>query len=118
VGSGGADHVAQRGELRTAAGDRLVARIDGATDKWVTRMPRVDPDAGLGSGVPTLRDRLPVDLREAACGPDFEALPFTPLYLLDDEWATEIANRTTHGVMHPGWAPDGTGATAASWPSS
>jgi len=68
-----------------------------------------DPDAGLGSRVPTLRDRLPVDLRDAPSGPDFDALPFTPLYLLKDEWAAEIANRTMHGVMHLGWVPDQTG---------
>jgi len=67
------------------------------------------PDASLGSRVPTLRDRLPVDLRDAPSGPDFQALPFTSLYLLDDEWAAEIANRTMHGVMHIGWVPDQTG---------
>jgi uncharacterized protein DUF2867 len=67
------------------------------------------PDAGLGSRVPTLRDRLPVDLRDAPSGPEFDALPFTSLYLLDDEWAAEIANRTMHGVMHIGLVPDGTG---------
>ena len=67
-----------------------------------------DPDAGLGSRVPTLRDRLPADLRDAQ-RPDFAALPFTSLYLLDDEWAAEIANRTVHGVMHLGWVSDGTG---------
>src|SRR5260370_35170363 len=67
------------------------------------------PDAGLGSRVPTLGDRLPADLRDAPSGPDFDALPFTSLYLLDDEWAAEIANRTMHGVMHIGWAPDQTG---------
>ena len=64
-------------------------------------------DAGLGSRVPTLRDRLPADLLDAPSGPD--ALPFTSLYLLGDEWAAEIANRTMHGVMHIGWVPDGTG---------
>ena len=67
------------------------------------------PDAGLGSRVPTLRDRLPADLRDAPSGPDFDALPFTSLYLIDDEFAAEIANRTMHGVMHLGWVPDGTG---------
>ena len=67
-----------------------------------------DADAGLGSRVPTLRDRLPVDLRDAPSGPEFAALPFTSLYLLDDEWAAEIANRTMHGVMHIGWVPDQT----------
>ena len=73
------------------------------------------PDAGLGSRVPTLRDRLPVALRDAPSGPDLRH--FTSLYLLDDEWAAEIANRTVHGVMHIGWVPDGTAATAARWPS-
>jgi hypothetical protein len=34
------------------------------------------PDDGLGSRVPTLRDRLPVDLRDAPNGPAFDALPF------------------------------------------
>jgi hypothetical protein len=67
------------------------------------------PEASLGSRVPTLRDRLPVDLRDAPSGPDFQALPFTSLYLLDDEWAAEIANRTMHGVMHLGWVQDQTG---------
>jgi uncharacterized protein DUF2867 len=67
------------------------------------------PDAGHGFRVPTLRDRLPADLRDAPSGPDFDALPFTSLYLLDDEFAAEIANRTVHSVMHIGWVPDGTG---------
>jgi Protein of unknown function (DUF2867) len=61
-----------------------------------------DEDAGLGSRVPTLRERLPADLRDAPSGPGFERLPFTSLYLLDDEWAAEIANRTVHGVLHLG----------------
>ena len=65
-------------------------------------------DTGLGAGVPTLRDRLPADLRGKP-GPDFDALPFTSLFLLDHEWAAEIANRTMHGVMHLGWVPDGKG---------
>jgi hypothetical protein len=66
-------------------------------------------DAGLGSRVPSLRERLPPDLRAAPTGPDPGALPFTSLYLLHDEWAAEIANRTMHGVLHIGWIPDGSG---------
>jgi hypothetical protein len=57
---------------------------------------------GLGSRVPTLRERLPEDLL-AAPGPPFAALPFSSLYLTEDEFAAEIANRTMHGVMHIGW---------------
>ena len=67
-----------------------------------------DPDAGHRSQRPTLRARLPADLR-AAPGPDFAALPFSSLYLLHHEWAAEIVNRTVHGVLHIGWVPDGHG---------
>ncbi|MGH3144161.1 MAG: DUF2867 domain-containing protein, partial [Gaiellales bacterium] len=67
------------------------------------------PGAGHGSERPTLRDRLPVDLRDAAPGPRFAALPFTSLYLIADEWAAEIVNRTVHGVMHIGWVSEGDG---------
>ena len=68
-----------------------------------------DEGAGLDARVPTLRNRLPADLRDGPSGPDFEALPFAGLYRTDDEWAGEIANRTMHGVMHLGWVPDGAG---------
>jgi len=68
-----------------------------------------DDNGGIGSRVPTLRDRLPDDLRQGDRGPDHESLPFKSLYLLHDEWAAEIANRTMHGVMHLGWVPDGVG---------
>ena len=67
------------------------------------------PDAGLGSRMPSLRDRLPVDLRERPSGPDSDELPFSPLYLIEDEWAVETVNRTVHGVVHLGWVPEGTG---------
>ena len=67
-----------------------------------------EPKAGIGSRVPTLLDRLPADLRETP-RPDFEALPANSLYLTDDEFAAEVANRTVHGVLHLGWVPDGTG---------
>ena len=67
------------------------------------------PRTGVGSRVPTLRDRMPEDLRKAGTGPSFDAVPFKPLYLLDDEWAAEIANQTMHGVLHLGWVPDEAG---------
>jgi hypothetical protein len=66
-----------------------------------------EPDSGLGVRVPTLRDRLPADLRGTAA-PQLQALPFTSLYFTDDEFAAEIANRTMHGVMHLGLV-DGAG---------
>jgi Protein of unknown function (DUF2867) len=58
---------------------------------------------------PTIRDRLPADLRAAPRGPEFATLPFTPVYLLPDELAAEVANRTVHGILHLGWVPDGAG---------
>jgi hypothetical protein len=68
-----------------------------------------DSGAGIGSRVRTLRDRLPADLRSGPRGPEFDALPFSSVYLTDDEWAAEIANRTMHGVLHAGWVRDGNG---------
>ncbi|AXK33462.1 DUF2867 domain-containing protein [Streptomyces armeniacus] len=67
------------------------------------------PGAGVGSRVPTLRDRLPADLRDGERGPDLSDVPFTSVYLTQDEWVTETANRTVHGVMHISWVPDGAG---------
>jgi Protein of unknown function (DUF2867) len=67
------------------------------------------PQTGLGSRVPSLRDRLPEDLRSAGSGPDLDDSSFTPLYLTDGEWALEIANQTVHGVLHLGWVADGAG---------
>ena len=79
-----------------------IRRIVGEAFRWDR------PEAGLGSRVPTLRDRLPTDLRETPAA-GLEKLPFVSLYLLDDEWAAEIANQTVHGVMHVGWVEDGAG---------
>jgi hypothetical protein len=58
---------------------------------------------------PTLRDRLPADLREGPAGPDLDDKPFTPVYLLEDEFAAEIVNRTVHGILHLGWVEDESG---------
>lgn len=67
------------------------------------------PDAGIDARVATLRDRVPADLRDATASVDFRALPFSPLFLLPDEFAAETANRTMHGILHLGWVPDGAG---------
>ncbi|MFD9075481.1 DUF2867 domain-containing protein, partial [Streptomyces lasiicapitis] len=61
------------------------------------------PGSGVGSRVATLRDRLPDDLRDGPAGPQFGSLPFRSVFLTDNEWASEISNRTMHGVMHLGW---------------
>jgi Protein of unknown function (DUF2867) len=97
-----------------ASGDLSPRSSRAASTLWAIRWKVGEllgwdgPDAGVGSRVQTLRDRLPADLREGPSGPDFAALPFTSLYLLGDEFAAEIANRTVHGVLHLGWVPDRT----------
>jgi hypothetical protein len=95
-----------------AAGDP--ARVPGVARvlwdlRWkIGELLGLDDD-GIGSRVPSLHDRLPADLRDGQSGPEFDTLPFTSLYLTDDEFAAEIANRTMHGVLHLGWVPDGNG---------
>jgi hypothetical protein len=98
-----------------AAGDPSHGSSRAARTLWAIRWKVGEllgwdgPDAGRGSERPTLRDRLPVDLRDTLAGPNFDALPFSSLYLIGDEWAAEIANRTVHAVIHIGWVPDQTG---------
>ena len=67
------------------------------------------PDAGVGKRVPSLRDRLPADLRNGPRGPDLKTVPFTSVYQTDTEWVAESANKTVRAVMHIGWVPDGSG---------
>lgn len=70
-------------------------------------------DAGIGGRVVSLRERLPADLRDTPVPTPSSSSPFTPLYLTDDEYAAEIANRTMHGVMHLAAIPDGSGGFRA-----
>ena len=67
------------------------------------------PDPSLSSDRTSLRGRLPADLSDLPPGPDFPALPFTPLYRTADEFAAEIVNRTVHGILHLGWVQEGPG---------
>jgi hypothetical protein len=64
------------------------------------------PQDGLSTRVPSLRDRLPDDVRDGPRGEVPAGSPFRPLYLTEDEWALEIANRTVHAVLHLGWVGD------------
>jgi hypothetical protein len=90
--------------------DRVVRSLAAIRLKLGELLRWDDPAAGLGSRVPSLRERLPEDLRQVPAGPDFEELPASPVYLLDDEWAVEVANHTVHALLHLGWVPDGAGA--------
>ncbi|MFH8368391.1 DUF2867 domain-containing protein [Streptomyces sp. NPDC018031] len=64
---------------------------------------------GVGRRVSTLRDRLPAELRDGPYGPEFPRLPFNSVYLTENDWASEMANRTVHAVMHLSWVEDGKG---------
>ncbi|WP_106401452.1 DUF2867 domain-containing protein [Actinocorallia populi] len=66
-------------------------------------------DAGIAARVPSLRDRVPDDLRRTARDPGSRSTPFIPLYETHDERAGELANKTVHAVMHLGWAPSANG---------
>jgi hypothetical protein len=110
---GGPDDLARLVELvATADPEREGSKVVGALFALRWRLGALlgwdDDEDGLGTRVPSLRERLPEDLREGPAGPEPE-LPFRPLYLTHDEYAAEIANRTMHGVLHLGWVPDGQG---------
>jgi uncharacterized protein DUF2867 len=109
---GGPDDLPRLAEL-IASGDPARGGSRAARTLWAIRWKAGEllgwDDAGPDAAQPTLRDRLPADLRDVQPGPAFAGPAFSSLYLLDDEWAAEIANRTMHGVLHVGWVPDETG---------
>ncbi|MCT1448170.1 DUF2867 domain-containing protein [Brevibacterium casei] len=65
-----------------------------------------DVGGGLDERVPSLRQRLPDDLRPDA---DVRVDPFTLVFETEDEFAAELANRTVHTAMHLGWLPGDAG---------
>lgn len=67
------------------------------------------PTLGVGARVAPLRDRLPIDLRDAPRGFDSAQMPLKPVYELERESARELANKTVHAVMHLGWVQGATG---------
>jgi hypothetical protein len=77
--------------------------------RWsIGKLLRLDrPEAGLGGRVPSVRDRMAVDVRDHPMQIHGATTPFSPLYVTADEFALEIANATVHGVLHIGWVADG-----------
>jgi hypothetical protein len=77
------------------------------------------PGSAVGERVPSLRDRLPADLRKAPRGPDLRAVPgreatngppiFSSVYQTHDEWLAELSNKTAHALLHIGWVPHDSG---------
>jgi quinol monooxygenase YgiN len=104
----GGPHDLSRLVRLVASGDNAVRSSLATRLLWAIRLRAGQllgwdrPDASA----PTLAARLPADLRASGPGPKLRGLPFTSLYLLPDEWAAEISNRTMHGILHLGWVRD------------
>jgi Protein of unknown function (DUF2867) len=99
--------ISRDGPLRTSSSRSV--RVLWAARKALGTVFGWDDAPGARDRKPEmLRDRLPDDL---ASGDDHDLrmAPFTTLYLLHDEWAAELVNRTMHGVIHIGWVQDGSG---------
>jgi len=111
---GGADDFSRLVEMITAGhpahgSSRALRLLVGIREKLGKVFGWDDAASGLGSRAPTLGERIPTDLRDAS-PPAFGALPFSSLYLTEDEFAAELANRTMHGILHLGWVEDEPGA--------
>lgn len=63
-------------------------------------------EAGVGTRVNSLRERLPEDLLNGPRGPDASTVPLQTVYQTETEWVAEICNRTVHALMHIGWVSD------------
>ena len=66
-------------------------------------------DAQDGAPGPSSATGCPPTCATARAGRTSTRRPFSSVYLLEDEWAAEIVNRTVHGVLHVGWVADGAG---------
>ena len=93
---------------------RLLWEVRDLLGKWF-RLGRISaPADSTGLPIPgatetSLADRLPDDLRDTVADLGSGRLPFEPLYRTHNEYATEISNRTMHGVMHLAWVDQGDG---------
>jgi hypothetical protein len=87
-----------------SAPTRLLFRVRACLGRWFGWDDAADQRAIPGDHAGSLIDRLPDDLRNTTADLDFSAVPFTPLYRTDTEFAAELSNQTVHGVLHLAWA--------------
>lgn len=87
-----------------SAPTRLLFRVRACLGRWFGWDDETDQRAIPGDHDGSLIDRLPDDLRNTTADLDFSAIPFTPLYRTDTEFAAELSNQTVHGVLHLAWA--------------
>ena len=88
--------------LDLGGGSRVVRALFAIRFKLGGLLGLDRPATERGGGPVTLRHRVPEEIRGGPRVPHFSSL-----YLTDDEWALELANRTVHGVLHVGWVPGG-----------
>jgi Protein of unknown function (DUF2867) len=97
--------------VRLVAGGLSQGSPAAARILWAARRRLGDllhwDDPGAGASWPSLRGRLPSDLLASAPVPSQHG--FSSLYLTGNEWASELANKTMHGVLHLSWVPAGDG---------
>ncbi|KAA0017400.1 DUF2867 domain-containing protein [Antrihabitans cavernicola] len=67
------------------------------------------PGEGVGARIPSLLDRLPLDLRQDSAGAPVPGTPFTQVYELPDEVAMELGNKTVHAIAHFSWVQSDAG---------
>ena len=82
---------------------RIAVPIDPGQDEAAGKLPIP------GTHEPSLRERLPADLRTTAADLQFASVPFVPLYRTAVEFAAELSNRTVHSVLHLAWVDQGDG---------
>lgn len=116
---GGAGDLSALARIMTSGGpnrspDSHIYNALFAVRWWLGRRLGWDrPEQGADRRVPSLRHRLPEDLREGERGPDFTEVPFRSVFRTDTEWVSEIVNGTVHALMHLGWVPTGSGSYTA-----
>ena len=121
----------RRRAARTTSSAGAAGGLGRPVAKRLSRRPHAlgDPVEGRGAarlGRPGRRPRLGgADAPRPVAGgsarrpirPGLRRAPFTSLYLIKDEWAAEIANRTMQGSCTSAGSRTGPAATAARWPS-
>jgi hypothetical protein len=100
--------------LDPTAGGSRAARLLFALRRRLGRLFRwddIDENPAMpGGGPPTLRMRLPADLRDTATNDPRSLHGFRPLYRTDVESAAELSNRTVHAVLHLAWVEQEAGS--------
>ncbi|MBC6446021.1 DUF2867 domain-containing protein [Actinokineospora xionganensis] len=108
---GGPDGLARLADQFTAGPDNVIVRALLAIRLKLGKPLGMNPPT-TGTGVSSLRERLPDDLRDRP-GPDLG--PYACLFLTDTEWAAHATTGGVDAIAHLGWVPDDTGGYRGQW---